>query len=327
MNLNDVSRLQKRARDKEYRLRKSGANRESIATVSPRKSWSEVKSMTPQQLNRYGRSLNNFNKNARYTGTKSGDVIPTKMVKQIKELVEQRNQFIRKERARIEAASPQDWLNFKRRQRGILAHDKEGMGLLTPVDPKKLEKPKSLNAAKRRIKSLQTQRKHDYGYYRRIQRKNMVRQLNRMGYAYLAHVVQYMPNDKFDVLSTITPVWHEMDEPYADALAGHYSETNEKIEQYILFASSLGTKQGGKHEELSNEWKVAVLKHHEKREKAFLQKLADKAAQGSKPSGLQATNQRAAGLVAVKNAMRKESREDFPHYPLVSVRNPNIWTE
>lgn len=272
MNINDVSRLQKRARDKEYRLRKEGASRANIGEVSPRKSWAEVKAMTPQQLNRYGRSLNNFNKNARYTGSTSGDVIPTKMVHQITDLVKQRNKFINRERSRIEAASPKSWLEFKKAQRGILAHNKEGMGLLTPVDPKKLTKPSSLNAAKRRVKSLQRQRKHDYGYYRRIQRKNMVTQLKRLGYDYLAHVVKYMKNDNFDVLSTITPVWEEMAEPYADVLGdadGRYNMTNEKIEQYILFAASFGTKHGGAHEEMSKEWKAAVLKHHEKREQKW----------------------------------------------------------
>lgn len=296
MNINDVSKLQKRARDKEYRLRRSGASQQSVNQVSPRKSWNEVKAMSPRELNRYGRSLNNFNKNAHYTGTTSGDVIPTKMVKQITDLVKQRNKFIGRERKRIEAASPSPWLEFKKKQRGILAHNKEGMGLLTPIDPKKLQKPTSLNAAKRRVRSLQRQRKHNYGYYRRIQRKNMVTQLKRLGYDYLAHVVKYMKNDNFDVLSTITPVWEEMAEPYADSLAGKYNMSNEKIEQYILFAASLGTKHGGEHEEMSNEWKLAVLKHHEKRESKWTTQQADKFAPRTKHPTAEARANRETGF-------------------------------
>ena len=53
----DVSRIQKRTRDKEYRLRKQGANDAAIAGVSPRKSWAEVKAMTTSQQQAYAKRL------------------------------------------------------------------------------------------------------------------------------------------------------------------------------------------------------------------------------------------------------------------------------
>ena len=61
----DVSRVQKRARDKEYRLRKQGASREAIAAISPRKSWAEIKAMSPSQQQAYAKRVDTWNRKAR----------------------------------------------------------------------------------------------------------------------------------------------------------------------------------------------------------------------------------------------------------------------
>lgn len=270
--LDDVRKIQKRARDKEYRLRKAGGSVESISAVSPRKPWAEVKNYSPTQLRTYTNSLNNFNKNSRYTATKSGDIIPTKMVKQITDLVKQRNKFVRKERKRIEAASPKEWLEKQRKRQGILKKD-NNLGLLRPIDTSTMEKPSSWRSAQRRIKSLQRQRKRSYDYYRRIQRKNMMLMLKRMGYDYYAHVVRYMSNDKFDVLANVTPIWDEMSVEYADALNESMSTEEKGFVQWIMYANALDTKQGGSAEELSPVWKANVLKYHQKREKKYMEKV------------------------------------------------------
>lgn len=203
----DVSRVQKRARDKEYRLRKQGATRESIGSISPRKSWAEVKAMTPSQQQAYARQLNAWNKKARYTVAESRNAIPTNLIDQAKRLQEKRNQFIYGERKRIRGIAPGEWDKYYRNREGILAKGEDIAGLLAPIDVKKMEPPASVQVARRRIKRFEERNKHKFSYYRGLQRKSMEEILWKLDQYELAEVVHQMSNDAFDLLSTVYASW------------------------------------------------------------------------------------------------------------------------
>lgn len=203
----DVSRMQKRARDKEYRLRKQGATRESVGGISPRKEWSEVKAMTPAQQQAYARQLNAWNKNARYTVVESGNAIPTNLIDQAKRLQEKRNQFIYSERERIRGIAPSEWDKYYRNREGILAKGEDIVGMLSPIDVKKMEPPVSVQVARRRIKRFEERNKHKFSYYRGLQRSAMEHMLWKLDQYELAEVVHQMKNDAFDLLSTVYASW------------------------------------------------------------------------------------------------------------------------
>lgn len=203
----DVSRVQKRARDKEYRLRKQGATRESIGSISPRKSWAEVKSMTLTQQQAYARQLDAWNKKARYTVVESHNVIPSNLIDQAKRLQEKRNQFIYSERERIRGIAPGEWDKYYRNREGILAKGEDIVGLLAPIDVKKMEPPESVQVARRRIKRFEERNKHKFSYYRGLQRSAMETMLWKLDQYELAEVVHQMKNDAFDLLSTVYASW------------------------------------------------------------------------------------------------------------------------
>lgn len=203
----DVSRVQKRARDKEYRLRKQGATRESIEEISPRKSWAEIKAMSPAQQQAYAKRLDAWNRKARYMGVKSGNVIPTKLIDQAKRLQQKRNQFIYSERERVRGIAPGEWDKYYRNREGILAKGEDIVGLLTPIDVKKMEPPASVQVARRRIKRFEERNKHKFSYYRGLQRSSMEQMLWKLDQYELAEVVHQMDNDAFDLLSTVYASW------------------------------------------------------------------------------------------------------------------------
>lgn len=210
----DVSRVQKRARDKEYRLRKQGAGKEAIASISPRKSWAEIKSMTPLQQQAYARHLDAWNRNSRYTGVKSGNVIPTKLIDQAKRLQQKRNQFIYSERERIRGIAPSEWDKYYRNREGILAKGEDIVGLLAPIDVKKMEPPASVQVARRRIKRYEERNKRKFSYYRGLQRSAMETMLWKLDQYELAEVVHQMSNDAFDLLSTVYASWDTLKYEY-----------------------------------------------------------------------------------------------------------------
>lgn len=203
----DVSRVQKRARDKEYRLRKQGATRESIADISPRKSWKEIKAMTPAQQQAYAKRLDIWNRKSSYRGVTSGNVIPTNLIDQAKRLQQKHNQFIYSERNRIRGIAPSEWDKYYRNREGILARGEDIVGLLAPIDVKKMEPPASVQVARRRIKRFEERNKHKFSYYRRLQRSAMEQMLWKLDQYELAEVVHQMKNDAFDLLSTVYASW------------------------------------------------------------------------------------------------------------------------
>lgn len=240
VSLDDIRTLQKRTRDKEYRLRKQGASQESINKVSPRESWGTVKAMTPVQRRRYASQLDRFNKKGAYVGSASGDIIPKSYITQSRKLIKAHNKFVASETKRIQGIAPDLWEQYRARQIGILAHEASIGGLLTPVDVRKMVAPRSLEVAKRRVKNFEARNKRKFSFYRRIQRENMTSMLNELGLYDLSELVRRMSNDQFDVLSSVLPTWEILTVHYADVSSGN--EEYEDVRSYVYKASMLGKK-------------------------------------------------------------------------------------
>lgn len=240
VSLDDIRILQKRTRDKEYRLRKQGASQESIDKVSPRESWGSVKAMTPAQRRRYANQLDRFNKKGAYVGSASGDVIPKSYITQSRKLIKAHNKFVASETKRIQGIAPDLWKQYRARQIGILAHEASIGGLLTPIDVRKMVAPRSLEVAKRRVKNFEARNKRKFSFYRRIQRENMTAMLNELGLYDLSELVRRMSNDQFDVLSSVLPTWEVLTVHYADVSSGN--EEYADVRSYVYKASMLGKK-------------------------------------------------------------------------------------
>ena len=246
-SLDDVRKLQKRTRDKEYRLRKQGATQNKIDDVSPRKTWSEVKAMTPAQRNSYARQLDTFNKKRSFVGSESGDVIPKSYITQAKKFIRAHNKFVQAETSRIQGIAPGLWAQYRSRQKGLLAHEESIGGLLTPIDVSKMTKPRSLAVAKRRVKNFEARAKHDYAFYRKIQKRNMMKMLETVGLNDLSELVRNMTADQFDVASAIMPVWENLSVEYVAAASRepgtryHVSEDMcENVRSYLYKAYAIG---------------------------------------------------------------------------------------
>lgn len=264
----DVSRMQKRARDKEYRLRKQGATREAIAGISPRKSWKEIQAMSPAQQQRYAKQLDTWNRKSRYTVVYSGNVIPTNLIDQAKRLQQKRNQFIYSERERIRGIAPGEWDRYYSNREGILAKGEDIIGLLAPIDVKKMEPPASLQIAHRRIKRFEERNKHKFSYYRGLQRSAMEQMLWKLDQYELAEVVHQMDNDAFDLLSTVYASWDTLKFAYDPR-----GEGNEFEEPYGQFRSyverALSITQGKDVVTIQkNMERVAGRRAHRARERA-----------------------------------------------------------
>lgn len=240
VSLDDIRTLQKRTRDKEYRLRKQGASQKRIDKVSPRESWGSVKAMTPVQRMRYAKQLDRFNKKGAYVGSDSGDVIPKSYITQSRKLIKAHNKFVASETKRIQGIAPDLWEQYRARQIGILAHEASIGGLLTPVDVRKMVAPRSLEVAKRRVKNFEARNKRKFSFYRRIQRENMTTMFNELGLYDLSELVRRMSNNQFDVLSSVLPTWEVLTVHYADVSSGN--EEYADVRSYVYKAFMLGKK-------------------------------------------------------------------------------------
>lgn len=261
---------QKRMRDKEYRLRKRGARESAIKATSPRVSAHELKTYTPSQLDSYIAQAKVFTKKARYDIAGNGDLIPSTYGKRVKELLRMRNKWIAKEEKRLQSIAPESWWGeYVQLQRGVLKANRSRLGLLEQVDLKKLEKPSSLEAARLRMQRLEKRKRRRFGFYRSVQRKNMIYQLETLGLYDLSNIVRKMSSKSFDILSSVSPVWENLSLRYERPeekvgfsrldVEKQESEYAKGIGSFVYYAAALDMKKpGGKHEVLSKGWKASV---------------------------------------------------------------------
>ena len=240
-SFDDVRKYQRRTQNKEYRLRKKGAAQEKIGKVSPLKPWSEIKTMNARQRSSYIKQLDNFNKNARFVVAKSkdSDLIPKQYITQAKKLMQAHNKFVAKETKRIKGLAPDLWDEYRAKQKGILAHEESIGGLLTPIDTSKLEPPRSLAAAKRRVASYEKRTKRNFDFYRKIQKRNMMKMLDTLGLYDLSELVRNMTKNQFDIASSILPVWENLSPEYV-SVGESVGDPYQNIRSYLYKAYSMG---------------------------------------------------------------------------------------
>ena len=98
--------------------------------------------------------------------------------------------------------------------RGNFSKGEDIVGLLAPIDVKKMEPPASVQVAHRRIKRFEERNKHKFSYYRGLQRSAMEKMLWKLDQYELAEVVHQMSNDAFDLLSTVYASWDTLKYEY-----------------------------------------------------------------------------------------------------------------
>ena len=206
-NIDQIRRLQKNVRDKEYRLRKKGAADSSAALNSPRQPWSSVKTMTKSQLNAYGRELERYKaRENRLVVLKSGETISKSTLDKIDELTAKWNARARAERERIGGLTEDASDIIKKRieqNRSRL----RGTVFGSIADLENLEMPTTVAAAKYRLAQLEDMNNLSFAKRRAGQRRNMVSILDQMGEYGLATMVRNMTNNQFDVLSATKNIW------------------------------------------------------------------------------------------------------------------------
>lgn len=220
MALNELQRLQKRARDKDSRLRVKGAVEKEIRAVSPLQPWNVVKGMTSAQQTEYMLKLRNYtNRKTDFIVYESGEITSKDVERNTLAAIRRFNARAARERARINAIGGTDALKIERRlwQTGrvnfktgeLNAGRGSALGALTEIAGE-YQRPKSARWAKIREKSMVRMSVRPYEMVRNQAKRNMLKQLRDIGASKLAKRVAKLSNDAFDVLSVRTDIWEHL---------------------------------------------------------------------------------------------------------------------
>lgn len=216
----ELRKLQKNARNKEYRMRQLGASTEAVDYASPRVAMTEVRKMNARQRRAYAAKLKAFNARenklqvAAYEGT----------IKSINAWAGEYNKHARKERKRIESI-PIDYsvsgadgaikpISQWKRERGLEERDpRTGKptgrvfvtrgqihGSVSELATKSMTKPKDLKAALRREETVRKMAELAFTERRRMLRKSVDEMIRAWGDDELADKVKKLTAAQFDVL-------------------------------------------------------------------------------------------------------------------------------
>lgn len=189
-----ISQLQKRARDKEYRLRKKGALPNEITAVSPRVPMADVRNMTPAEKRSYRCKLEKFtSRDNRLVVYESGEVDPYSVLQSMTAKAKDYNKRARQESARIERlARKAGW--GSRSDKSATVH-----GSLEKL-PTKMTVPASRAAARRRAKQIDNMTNESWDAKRTRLRKNAKDALREVGMGDLCKYIDKLTPDQFDLL-------------------------------------------------------------------------------------------------------------------------------
>lgn len=216
----ELSRLQKNARNKEYRLRQLGASNEAVDFASPRISMVEVKKMNPQQKAEYKAQLKAFNSRenklstAAYNGT----------IKSINAWAGEYNKHARSERQRIESI-PVDYsvsgaagaikpISQWKAERGLAEKDpRTGQptgrvfvtrgqihGSVSELGTHTMQKPKDLKTALKREETVRKMAQMKFSERRKSLRKSVDEMVRAYGDDDLADRIAKLSAAQFDIL-------------------------------------------------------------------------------------------------------------------------------
>lgn len=216
----ELRKLQKNARNKEYRMRQLGASTQAVGFASPRAAMTDVRKMNARQRSAYAAKLKAFNARenrlsvAAYEGT----------VKSINAWAGEYNKHARNERKRIESI-PIDYSvsgatgNIKpisqwKRERGLEERDpRTGKptgrvfvtrgqihGSVSELSPKSMTKPKDLKTALRREETVRKMAELAFAERRTMLRQSVDEMIRAWGDDELADKVKGLTDAQFDVL-------------------------------------------------------------------------------------------------------------------------------
>lgn len=232
---------QKRARDKESRLRRQGATPESVAQLSPRRDWADVSAMTPGQKVSYVSKLKRFvsrdNRVAIHNGIAYQSRLGTKGL--IAASIATYNAKVRTERERIDNiavdASVQGAGNIstirqRQRERNLEREGTKGKFRVRGATASALyemtveEEAPTPEIERLRAERLSEMARRNWADKREGLRQSAIEMLLRIGDEEAAEAIKRMSGEQFDVLSQRTD--------FFDALA-------------VAYAPSAGTKGAG----------------------------------------------------------------------------------
>lgn len=216
----ELSRLQKNARNKEYRMRRMGASNEAVGFASPRVSYAEVKRMSVQEKAEYKAKLKAFNARenklqvAAYNGT----------IQSINSWANKYNAQARRSKNRIEAI-PIDYsvsgakgaikpISQWKAERGLAEKDPQtGIptgrvfvtrgqvhGSVSELGVRSMTKPKDFETARKREETLKRMAQTRFATRRKALRKSVDDMVRAWGDDALASAIASMSNAQFDVL-------------------------------------------------------------------------------------------------------------------------------
>ena len=191
--LKRVSLQQKRARDKEWHLKKRGATPASME--SPRINYSEVRGMTTQQLNAYSRKLAKWNKTPK-TVLANGDVVNSSVIATYRKNVTIHNKRTRQQLRKLKSHE------ISSRAREILGTPVNGEDLHGAVGLQEIDyrKPTSAKAAYRLEKKSKKWKNVNYKRRLKSQRHSAMAMLQSLGMEHEANQVRNMPSENFEIL-------------------------------------------------------------------------------------------------------------------------------
>lgn len=213
-----LSRLQKNTRNKEYRLRRQGADPSQVAAASPRVSAREVARMTPAEQRAYGIRLQSFNSvdNRYYVYRRTNALIEYNTARQLDALQSRYNASMAARERRIDAATAGTPIRTRFgdvetaiRERGGSLRARSGAqiggaqvaGAVRRVDMT----PRSQEEAERRIRTLERMNDPMQEVEKReLVRENYRKMLYLMGLNDVADRLQYLTPMQLDVLTVVT---------------------------------------------------------------------------------------------------------------------------
>ena len=220
-----LSTLQKRARDKEYRLRKKGASEDEIKKFSPRVAATEISNMSSAQKRAYRRELEQFNSRAnRLVPLQSGEIVEYSRIRAIDQMARQFNKKSAAERAALaELAKSAKVDYFKSAKRKSDTTQGSVDSLRTGREMKLPENKQKLARREKQIKALVETPAKEKRSRLRLQAVDALREI---GMEDLARKVQNMRSDKFDLLMNYSDFWSLVSGIYARADIGDKTLTS-----------------------------------------------------------------------------------------------------
>lgn len=216
---------QKRARNKEYSLRKRGAA--MVGEYSPRQTWASVNAMSTKELKAYTKKLAKFSA-TRMSVLESGEVIDRSILERIEKNISEHNRKAAKERAKIDRARsnlPKVGERFVQTRASVgvdpntlQPYVEAEVGTigssLQPII--QTEKPKNIRQAMSRLAKSEKWAKPNYPKVYASQRTSAIRMLRIVYLDDVAEAVAAMSNTAFSVAVNRYGLFDELEVWYTD---------------------------------------------------------------------------------------------------------------